>query len=111
MAASGRTEVASDVKFGVGASFIELYLWSKFGDLSSMVSKRSRRRDDGVRGLCHKRLRQLRWARVLKIETRSTADAVERPSPVNLLRATVMRISGNTKFQFEVVDDPLNIST
>ena len=35
MAASGRTEVASDVKFGVGASFIELYLWSKFGDPSS----------------------------------------------------------------------------
>ena len=35
MAASGRTEVASGVKFGVGASFIELYLWSKFGDRSS----------------------------------------------------------------------------
>ena len=28
MAASGRTEVASDVKFGVVASFIELYIWS-----------------------------------------------------------------------------------
>ena len=36
MAASGRTEVASDVKFGVDASFIELYLWSKFGDPSSL---------------------------------------------------------------------------
>ena len=35
MAASGRTEVASDVKFGMGASFIELYLWSKFSDPSS----------------------------------------------------------------------------
>ena len=35
MAASGRTEVASDVKFGVGASVIELYLGSKFGDPSS----------------------------------------------------------------------------
>ena len=35
MAASGRTEVASDVKFGVVASFIELYPWSKFGDPSS----------------------------------------------------------------------------
>ena len=50
MAASGRTEVASDVKFGVGASFIELYLWSKFGDRSSnglqtlTVSRRRRRR-------------------------------------------------------------------
>ena len=32
MTASGRTEVASDVKFGVGAYFIELYLWSKFGE-------------------------------------------------------------------------------
>ena len=32
MAASGRTEVVSDVKFGVRASFIELYLRSKFGD-------------------------------------------------------------------------------
>ena len=70
MAASGRTEVASDVKFGVGASSIELYLWSKFGDpIALMVSKRTRRNDgdDGVRGLCHKRLRQLRWARALKI--------------------------------------------
>ena len=57
MAASGRTEVAIDVKFCVGASFIELYLWSKFGD-----------DDDGVRGLCHKRLRQLRWARALKTD-------------------------------------------
>ena len=35
MSASGRTKVASDVKFGVGASFIKLYLWSKFGDPSS----------------------------------------------------------------------------
>ena len=32
MAGGGRTEVSSDVKFGAGASFIELYLWSKFGD-------------------------------------------------------------------------------
>ena len=32
MAASGRTEVASDVKFGAGASFIERSLWSKFGE-------------------------------------------------------------------------------
>ena len=35
MAANGRTTVASDVKFGVGASVIELYLWFKFGDPSS----------------------------------------------------------------------------
>ena len=35
MAASVRTEVANDLKFGVEASFIELYLWSKFGDPSS----------------------------------------------------------------------------
>ena len=35
MSASGRTKVASDVKFGMGASFIKLYLWSKFGDPSS----------------------------------------------------------------------------
>ena len=35
MSASGRTKVASDVKFGVGASSIELYLCSKFGDPSS----------------------------------------------------------------------------
>ena len=44
--------------------------------LALMVSKRSRCHDDdgdddgddddGVRGLCHKRLRQLRWARALK---------------------------------------------
>ena len=73
MSASGRTEVASDVKFGTGASFIELYLWSKFGDPSSysIQTHTSLRRDcdgdDGVRGLCHKRLRQLRWARALKI--------------------------------------------
>ena len=74
MSASGRTKVASDVKFGVGADFIELYLWSKFGDPSSYVSKRRCRHDgddgdgdgDGVRVLCHKRLRQLRWARALK---------------------------------------------
>ena len=50
MAASGRKEVASDVKFGAGASFIELYLWSKFGDPSSYgvqtltASRRRRRR-------------------------------------------------------------------
>ena len=35
MAASGRTEVASDVKFGVEESFIVPYLWFKFGDPSS----------------------------------------------------------------------------
>ena len=29
--------------------------------------------------------------------TRSTADAVERPSPINLLRAAVMGISENTQ--------------
>ena len=38
MSASGRTKVASEVKFGMGASFIELYLWSKFG---AFVSSRS----------------------------------------------------------------------
>ena len=47
MAASRRTEVAGDVKFGVGAYFIELYLCSKFGDPSSYgvpTLKPSRRR-------------------------------------------------------------------
>ena len=50
MAASGRTEVASDVQFGVGATFIKLYLWSKFGNRSSnghqtlTVSRQRRRR-------------------------------------------------------------------
>ena len=34
MAASGRTEEASDFKVGVGAPFIEFYLWSKLGDPS-----------------------------------------------------------------------------
>ena len=63
MSASGRTKVASDVKFGVEASFIELDLWSKFGDPSSYsvqmrTSSRGRRR--------RRRLRQLRWARALK---------------------------------------------
>ena len=42
--------------------------------------------------------------------TRSTANAAERPSPVHLLRAAVT-ISETSKFQFEVVDDPLYIST
>ena len=42
--------------------------------LALIVSKRTRRcdgddgDDDGVRGLCHKRLRQLRWAQALKTE-------------------------------------------
>ena len=45
------------------------------------------------------------------VETRSTADAVERPSPIHLLRSGITVISENTKFQFEVVDDPLNIPT
>ena len=40
------------------------------------------------------------------LATRSTADAVERPSPVNLLRAAVTGIGENTQFQFDVVDDP-----
>ena len=68
MTASGRTEVASDVKFGARASFIELS-GPNLVILALVVSKRTRRHDDdddGVRGLCHKRLRQLRWARVLK---------------------------------------------
>ena len=69
MTDSGRTEVANDVKFGrIGASFIELYLWSKFGDPSSRRRDDGDDDDDGVRGLCHKRLRQPRWARALKIE-------------------------------------------
>ena len=41
---------------------------------------------------------------------RRTANAVECPSPVHLLRAAITGISENTKFQFEVVD-PLNIPT
>ena len=35
MAASGRTEVASDIKLGTLASFDEIYLCSIFGDPSS----------------------------------------------------------------------------
>ena len=35
MAAIGRTEVDSDAKFGVTASFVKLYLWSKFDDRNS----------------------------------------------------------------------------
>ena len=35
MAASGRKEVASDVKFGMEASFVEIYLRRKYGDPTS----------------------------------------------------------------------------
>ena len=55
MAAGRRTKEASDVKFGTRASFIELYLWSKFGDPSSygvqtqMPSRRRRRRRRSTR--------------------------------------------------------------
>ena len=61
MTARGWTEVASDVKFGIWASFTKLYPWSKFGDPTLTVSQRRCLRDgddDGVRGLSHKRLRQ-----------------------------------------------------
>ena len=37
---SGRTEVAIDVKFGVGASFIELYLYLNLVIVALMVSRR-----------------------------------------------------------------------
>ena len=79
MAASGRTEVANDVKFGMGASLIELYLWSKFGDPSSYGVQTQMRHDgdgDGVRVLSHKRLRQLRWARALKTVKKFTQISV-----------------------------------
>ena len=46
MTDTGRTEVASDVKFGVGASFIELYLFPSLVILALIVSKRTRRHDD-----------------------------------------------------------------
>ena len=72
MMASGRTEVASDVKFCVGA-----FSWSStsgpnFVIVAQTVFKRSRFHDgddddDGVRGLSHKRLRQLRLVRALKM--------------------------------------------
>ena len=39
MAASGRPEVASEVKFVVRTSLIEIYLWSKFGDRSFLMHK------------------------------------------------------------------------
>ena len=48
--------------------------------LAQTVFNRSRCRDDdgddddGVRGLCHKRLRQLRWARALKILFKRSND-------------------------------------
>ena len=71
MAASGRTEVASDVKFGVGASSSSTS-GPNLVILSLIMSKRTRRHDgdgdDGVRGLCYKRLRQLCWTRALKTE-------------------------------------------
>ena len=38
--------------------------------VAQTVFKRSRHRDDGVRDLCHKCLRQLRWARALKTPSR-----------------------------------------
>ena len=67
MKASGRTEVANYV------NLVSEHLSSSSTSdpnlviLALMVSKRSRRGDgdDGVRGLSHKRLRQLRWARAL----------------------------------------------
>ena len=39
----------------------------------------------------------LKLETLCKIKTRSTADAVERPSPVNLLRAAVTGIGENTQ--------------
>ena len=70
MTAGGRTEVASAVKFGMEHLSTSSASGPNLVILALMVSKRSRRRDgddDGVRGLCHKRLRQLRWARALKM--------------------------------------------
>ena len=73
MAASGRTEVASEHISSSSTSGPNLVI------LALMVSKRRCRHDDGddgdgdgddgdgVRGLCQERLRQLRWARALKI--------------------------------------------
>ena len=63
-AASGRTEVANDVKFGVWASFIELYTSGlNLVILGYTVFQRWSRHDgdgdgddDGVCGLSHKRL-------------------------------------------------------
>ena len=137
MAASGRTEVASDVVWEHLSS-------SSTSDpnlmiLALMVSQRWSQHDgddDGLRDLSHKRLRQLRWARALRasqiycalseltkthfnltgrrtikyfhrllfiIFTRSTANAVERPSLANFcalseLRKTHFNLSLNTNF-------------
>ena len=75
MAASGRTKVASDVKFGMEHLSSSSTSGPNLVILALMVSKRRCRHDvddgdddgDGVRVLSHKRLRQLRWARALKI--------------------------------------------
>ena len=88
MAAGGRTEVT------VTSNLVYEHLSSSTTSgpnlviLALMASKRSRRRDDGdddgdddddgVRGLCYKRLRQLRWARALKTDTRGQTDCSRR---------------------------------
>ena len=70
MAASGRTEVAI-----VTSNLVSEHLSSSSTSgpnlviLALTVFKHTRRRDgdgDRVRGLCHKRLRQLRWTQALK---------------------------------------------
>ena len=77
MAASGRTEVANDVKFVCEHLSSSSISGPNLVILALMVSKRRCRHDDGdgddgdgdgdgVRGLCQERLRQLRWARALK---------------------------------------------
>ena len=83
MSASGRTKVASDVKFGEHISSSSTS-GPNLVILALMVSKRRCRHDDGddggdgdgVRGLSHKRLRQLRWARALKTLDRVLYNSV-----------------------------------
>ena len=70
MAASGRTEVVNDVKFGVGS-----YSGPNLVIQAQTVFKRTRRHDgdddDGVRGLSQKLLRQFHWIRALKIDIKN----------------------------------------
>ena len=67
--------LAGERKWPVTSNLVWEHLSSSFTSgpylviLAQTVFKRSRCRDDdddGVRGLCHKRLRQLRWVRALK---------------------------------------------
>ena len=69
MAASGRTEVASELNLVCEHLLSSSTSGSNLVIVAQTAFKRSRCHDgddNGVRGLSRKRLRQLRWARALK---------------------------------------------